>query len=56
MGDDADVDQFVLEDRTLLDVQLEEGVDRPAADRLLAVEADARSSSPSVLPSASTRE
>ncbi len=32
---------LVLEDRALLDVQLERGVDRPAADRLLALEADA---------------
>ena len=40
MGDDADIDRFVLEDGTLLDMQLERGVNRPAADRLLALEAD----------------
>ena len=41
VGDDADVDVLVLENRPLLDVQLEEGVDWPPADRLLAHEADA---------------
>ena len=41
MGDDADVDALVLEDRPLLDMQLEEGVDLARADRLVALPADA---------------
>ena len=39
-GDDADRLVLPLEDRPLLDMRLEEGADRPAADRLLAVIAD----------------
>ena len=38
--DDADVDLLVLEDRALFDVQFEEGMDRPPADRQVALEAD----------------
>ena len=41
VGDDSDVVALVFEDRPLLDVQFEIGVERPAADRLLALEADA---------------
>ena len=41
MGDDADVDAFVLEDRPLLDVQLEEGLHLARADRFFALPADA---------------
>src|SRR6202040_3556088 len=40
MGDDADIDRFVFEDGALFDMQLERGVDRPTADRLLALESD----------------
>ena len=39
-GDDADVGAVLFEDRALLDVQLEEGVHRPAADLLGAGVAD----------------
>ena len=38
--DDADVETLVFEDRPLLDVQFEEGVERPPADRLGPLEAD----------------
>ena len=41
MGDDADVDALVLEDRPLLDMQLEERVQLALADRLVALPADA---------------
>ncbi len=41
-GDDADPTAFRLEDRPLLDVQLEQRPRRPAADRLLARVADPR--------------
>ncbi len=42
MGDDADVDPFVFQDRPLLDVELEHGADLAAAAGHLALEADAR--------------
>ena len=41
VGDDADVDVLVLEDRALLDMQFEEGVQLALADRLVALPADA---------------
>src|SRR5208282_6691981 len=41
VGDDSDVEILVLEDRPLLDMQFEEGVHRPPANRLLALEAAA---------------
>ena len=41
VGDDADVDALVLEDRALLDMQFEEGVQLALADRLVALPADA---------------
>ena len=40
MGDDADVLALGLEDRPLLDVQFEQRVERAAAHRLRALEAD----------------
>ena len=40
MGDDPDVDRLVLQDRALLDVQLEEGMHGMGADGLLALKAD----------------
>ena len=36
VGDDADVDRLVLEDRALLDMELEIGVHRTPADGLVA--------------------
>jgi hypothetical protein len=41
VGDDADVLALGLEDRPLLDVQLEEGLHLARADRLVALPADA---------------
>ena len=41
VGDDADVDALVLEDRPLLDMQLEERLHRAAAHLLVALPADA---------------
>ena len=40
VGDDADLPALGLEDRPLLDVQLEERLHRPPADRLVALPAD----------------